>query len=186
MSDEYQDIGIPGWMTQEELTWLMRTARAMHTIIEVGCWKGRSTHALLTGLDGRGLLTAVDHFQGNPADAPADFINVDPAQVYGEFIKNVGARSNLSVVPLSSASAVGVVDSADCVFLDGPHDYENVRDDIARWGPKAKKLLCGHDYCHGWSGVVRAVDEAFGKPDGVCGSIWWIDVAKRSAAAGQR
>ena len=41
------------------------------------------------------------------------------------------------------------------------------------WLPKAKKIICGHDYCNAWPGVMKAVDEIFGQPDGVCGSIWY-------------
>ena len=42
--------------------------------------------------------------------------------------------------------------------------------------PKAKKIICGHDYSPVWKDVMRAVDEKFGKPDGVAGSIWWVKI----------
>ena len=27
------------------------------------------------------------------------------------------------------------------------------------------KWICGHDYCPGWPGVIKAVEEKLGKPD---------------------
>lgn len=65
---------------------------------------------------------------------------------------------------------------ADFVFIDAAHSYEAVRDDIADWLPKVKPggWLGGHDYHSHFQGVIRAVDEAFGK-DGIDlldGHIW--------------
>ena len=62
----------------------------------------------------------------------------------------------------------------DVVFIDAGHTYEEVKQDIIQWKPKAKMIIAGHDYYPGvWDGVVKAVDEAFGKPDGVAGTIWY-------------
>jgi hypothetical protein len=60
----------------------------------------------------------------------------------------------------------------DMVFIDAGHTYEEVKSDIEVWQPVANKVICGHDYCDAWPGVVKAVDEAFGKPDKVVGTIW--------------
>jgi len=60
----------------------------------------------------------------------------------------------------------------DIVYLDGLHDYENVRDDIRRWLPLVTRggIISGHDYSHGrgHGGVIQAVDEAFGDDKIVC------------------
>jgi hypothetical protein len=54
------------------------------------------------------------------------------------------------------------VPDVDMVLLDGDHEYEGVVADIEAWLPKARKLLCGHDYGHpDYPGVARAVDEIF-------------------------
>ena len=65
---------------------------------------------------------------------------------------------------------------ADFVFIDAAHSYEAVRDDIRLWAPKVRLggWLGGHDYHAKFQGVIRAVDEAFGK-DGIDlldGHIW--------------
>ena len=51
--------------------------------------------------------------------------------------------------------------SLDCVYLDGRHDYEPVKEDILTWIPKIKDggIICGHDY-H-WEDVRIAVKEIF-------------------------
>lgn len=65
---------------------------------------------------------------------------------------------------------------ADFVFIDAAHGYEAVRDDIRLWAPKVKPggWLGGHDYHPKFQGVIRAVDEAFGKAgiDLLDGHIW--------------
>lgn len=52
----------------------------------------------------------------------------------------------------------------DFVFIDADHSYEGVKSDIAAWCPKVKTggWICGHDYPN-FDGVVKAVDEIFGK-----------------------
>jgi hypothetical protein len=37
---------IQGWMGSHELRWLHQTARELGSVVEIGCWKGRSTFAL--------------------------------------------------------------------------------------------------------------------------------------------
>jgi len=53
--------------------------------------------------------------------------------------------------------------SLDFVFIDGKHDYEDVKEDIETWHPKVREggIVSMHDYykrCAG-GGVVRAIDE---------------------------
>jgi len=52
----------------------------------------------------------------------------------------------------------------DMVFIDGDHCYEAVKKDILVWKSKVKPegILCGHDYCSGKPGVVKAVNELIG------------------------
>ena len=98
---------------------------------------------------------------------------------FPEFMRNVGQFPNLVVHRKNSVE--GSKDfadkSLDMVFIDAGHMYHEVMEDIKCWLPKCKKLLCGHDYQ--WSGVADAVNEVFGRPDGVVGTIWWVDLTKR-------
>lgn len=57
-------------------------------------------------------------------------------------------------------------ESIDFLFIDANHTYEDMKQDLEFWFPKIKKggLICGHDYEERpWPGLVKAVDEFFGK-----------------------
>ena len=60
----------------------------------------------------------------------------------------------------------------DMVFIDGAHDYENVKADIQAWKPLVRPggLLCGHDWGH--PPIVQAVRELLGTPES-SSTIWY-------------
>ena len=68
------------------------------------------------------------------------------------------------------------------VFIDGAHDYDNVKLDIECWLPKTKKIICGHDYyeCDSKAviyGIVKATKEKFGdKVKKGAGSLWYVEL----------
>jgi hypothetical protein len=55
------------------------------------------------------------------------------------------------------------------------HDYENVKADILAWKPKVKPggIMAGHDYGPHAPGVIKAVNEVFGKPSRVYRDTTW-------------
>jgi glycosyltransferase involved in cell wall biosynthesis len=171
---EYPANTIDGWMTFEELTWIYETAKRHYHIAELGSWKGRSTHAWASGT--RGNITAIDTWEGS------DFIGDDTNRlakledVFKVFKDNLKQFDNVVVNRKRGMDAVKDYEdkSFDVVFIDAGHTYEDVKADIDAWLPKAKMVLCGHDYLPDvWMGVIQAVDDKFGKPDGVAGSIWY-------------
>lgn len=168
---DYPDSRVSGWMTFPECRWLYETAKTMGSVVEVGSWKGRSTHALLSGC--LGPVTAIDHFMGsNGGDLTLELAKQE--DVAATFRNNVGSFPNLNLVEKSSQDAAELLkdEKFDMVFIDAEHTYSGLKKDIELWKGKAKKVLCGHDYCPAWPGVMRAVDEALGKPDKVVESIW--------------
>lgn len=172
----YKDQGIDGWMTLPELNWLHDKAKNSNTILELGSWKGRSTHALLSA--NKAKITAVDTWKGSGV---GDLTNTMAKEedVYEVFKKNTEGFTNLTINRKTGVEAAKDYPdrSFDCIFIDAGHTYEEVKEDIAAWLPKAKKMICGHDYMPGWPGVIKAVDEAFGKPDGVCDTIWYKELS---------
>jgi predicted O-methyltransferase YrrM len=167
----YEEHNIEGWMSIGELNWLHKTAGEMDSIVEIGSWKGRSTHALLSGCKGK--VIAVDTWKGTPGEAGQPFIDAESRDVFTEdFMKNVGEFPNLEPMRMTSLEAAALIPdkSVDMVFIDGAHNYESVRDDIEAWLPKARKLICGHDYQ--WHGVQEAVTERFGGAFDTAETIW--------------
>jgi len=166
-----------GYMVPREMAWLYQQGQKHKRVLEYGSWKGRSTHALCKGaLPGGGIVWAVDHFGGS-AD-PQDLThNADGNAVYAAFLENTKDCPNLRVRRADGATAVKDFPDGyfDCIFIDGDHRRESVRDDILRWRRKVKSagLLCGHDYSPTWPGVREAILETVGEPDGSCSSIWW-------------
>lgn len=165
-ADDYYDIGIDGMMSLQELNWLYRTAKNYDSFLEIGSFKGRSTHAILSGCKGK--VYAVDHFLGS-----ADPIETGNNDTYDDFIKNVGMFDNLQVVRKGSLDAVKEFadKSIDVVFIDGGHRIQEVTKDIVAWLPKTKKILCGHDYNDN-KAVKKAVDTLLG-PVQSCDRIWY-------------
>lgn len=60
------------------------------------------------------------------------------------------------------------------VYIDAEHTYEECSRDIETAKTLHPKWICGHDYCKGWSGVIKAVDNKLGKPDKVFPDNSWM------------
>lgn len=166
---------IDGFMSDEEMTWLNERARTVDSIVEVGCWKGRSTFALLTGCV-RGRVYAVDHWLGSPSERDTNHREAVEGDVFEIFVNNVGLFANLEIVRAeSSEAATRFADrSIDMIFLDGDHEFEAVARDIAVWLPKCRTLFCGHDRM--FDGVAQAIFEAGLEVYAGPGSIWYVKV----------
>lgn len=168
----HPSAGIEGWMSEEELNWLSNTAKSMDSIAEIGSWKGRSTDALLRSCDGP--VYAIDHWKGSPDERLREHKEALSSDIYQQFSNNVGHYSNLRVICGDSAEIAASIPEVDMVFIDGAHDYESVKRDLLAYLPKARKIICGHDY--NWEGVNRAVTEVLGTGGKEvwigAGSIW--------------
>jgi precorrin-6B methylase 2 len=169
-------VSIPGWMHRRALHWLFLKSEEMETIVEIGCWMGRSTYALCSGCKGK--VYAVDHFLGGVEPTLRYLIDTKRQNPYDEFIKNMKGFDNLEVLRMLSeeASLSSLIPSfVDMVFIDGAHDYDSVKRDIELWYPRTKKLICGHDLCR--DSVQKAVREYFGdRMAQVSGDIWSVEV----------
>jgi predicted O-methyltransferase YrrM len=164
---------IPGWMDEKELGWLYETAKGVDSAVEIGSWRGRSTHAILSGC--KGPVTAIDSWSNKAWVAQT----YPPMMAYREFMANVGHFENLTVMRMDSLQAVKAFEdkSVGMVFIDGDHTYKAFKADIEAWIPKAKKILCGHDYgVIGCEGVKEVVDEMFEGKFNLCGSIWSVSI----------
>ena len=162
------DNDIEGWVRPIELGWLYTTAQRMSNVVEVGSWKGKSTDALLAGC--KGTVWAVDHFNGSKSERNSFHKEAMEKDISKIFLENVGHYQNLKLLKMDSLEAAKRFKdkSVDMVFIDGGHEYEEVKADIEAWLPKTRKLICGHDYN---GDIKRATDEILGDVS-IVDSIW--------------
>ncbi len=169
-------LDLRGWFSDAEGAWyraqasaaLARDARC--TLVEVGCWRGRSTSFLAPILRGgpRRLL-CVDHWAGSSDPWSDAYLAVEAAEGQGSVRAAFERNMALLQVPhrlleLPSVAAAERVADASCglVFLDASHDGDAVAADLRAWWPKVQPggVLAGHDYEPAkHAGLVRAVSE---------------------------
>lgn len=148
-------------------------------IAEIGVYKGRMTAMICDMLSSNGAQAdyhCIDHFKGSEEHERKNY--------FPEFWGNIkdldfpGVEIIITQKDSASASAIFEDGIFDVIYLDASHDYESVKADIASWLPKLRTggILCGDDYIDGWSGVIKAVDEAFGKENvkRVATQQWYI------------
>lgn len=167
-------LNINGWMTRDELLYLAKLAEASDLILEVGSYHGRSTRALADNT--KGTVYCIDTWQERFFNDDDSICWVD-AHSEDRFKLNLQDHiKNQTVIPFKGTLADFNQDMKfDLIFLDGDHRYEFVHRDIAYALNHVKKgtILSGHDYGYSsWPGVKKAVNEYFGHPDEIIGSIW--------------
>ncbi len=138
-------------------------------ILEIGTWCGESAIAMFEGTKAVGKpskVFSVDPFTGCKNDWTSQLMEEYPGKVVNILAENLGddLNENIFVIRQSSLDLFQSYDrhqGIDLLFIDGDHDYEAVRNDLAMWTKHLnhKAVVCGHDYCPTFPGVVQAVDE---------------------------
>jgi len=153
---------------------VVREANSPATFVEIGTWFGASA-AYMAGRikeSGKNIrFYAIDNFT---AEGSSPLLQAEVAKIGGNFFALF--CENLSkcgiaeyVTPLvgdSTEMASHFNDnSVDFAYIDACHEYRKVRLDIMAWIPKVKTggIIAGHDYNADHGGVIKAVDEVFGK-----------------------
>jgi MMP 1-O-methyltransferase len=135
-------------------------------VIEIGAWQGRNSIALALGCkeSANGKLTVIDHFKGNPGKERFYRISKkDLSDVFDGFLSNI-ARSGLTNEVRTFAGRREEFDKKLAVrllFIDGNHDYEAVKADIAHFYPMLVPgaIVILDDYSEEFPGVIRAAAE---------------------------
>ena len=154
---------------------LVKEFPANAILAEIGCYEGEATMIFAKVCK---TVCAIDPWVSGYDDT--DIVsNADLEYIYNKvFLPNMSKFDNVDIIRKTSVAAAAKVltSSLDVVYIDAKHTYTGVQEDIAIWTPKIRKggLLCGHDYSKEWPGVVRAVEEAIGKPDKIYDDTSWI------------
>jgi predicted O-methyltransferase YrrM len=163
---------IPGWFNfQDVYSQAVREAKDGAHFVEVGAWKGKSAAYMAVEIANSGKrigFDCVDHFLGSDEPQHHADADVKAGRLFEAFTINIAPVAHLvRVIKLTSTDAAASYRPAslDLVFLDGAHDLDNVRADIAAWRPKIKPggVMAGDDW--NWPGVKAAVREAFASPE---------------------
>jgi hypothetical protein len=108
-------------------------------------------------------------------DNGKDDLEISEAEIIAHYeVSNMLAYPIMNQNELIDGLHIPLEHYIEFCFIDGSHEYEDVKADILAYLPKVKKggILSGHDYDRIWAGVIQAVDETLGQVEVVHGS--WI------------
>lgn len=150
---------IDGYLHPGDEVWLADQAKLHNYILEIGCYKGKSTRILADNMPFGAHLTVIDHFTPTEEYGHTNY--------YAEFCENLRPYINagrLSIYKATSDDAVKLLHMTpfDFIFIDACHDYEQSKKDLENYYPFCSGLFSGHDYSASFPGIVRAVNEKFG------------------------
>ena len=178
---------------------LARLVQDKWRVFEFGSFMGGSALAMLRTMPKDSRLYCIDHFLGN-RDDPCTA--VPRREMLDNFLRRTEPYwSMLTIIVGGTEEAIMFPrHCADMCFIDASHDYEAVAHDIAcaKHLVRIGGIICGHDYIKHYEdcdpelikkysespdggfegvsyGVIRAVHEAFGKPEHE-GAVWWVKV----------
>jgi hypothetical protein len=176
---------VDGWFNMEkQYLELLNHCEDGGVLIELGAWKGKSTCFITTEIikQKRNVkFYTIDTFEGTSELSDPNETSVYNKQdknILEQFIENIEpVKNSLNyIISKSHEAAKNFQDnSVDAIFIDAGHSYESVKKDIEHWYPKMKKqsIISGHDYEPAWPGVIKAVNEFFGKPDKIENNCWF-------------
>ena len=128
---------IDGWLSDAEgelLYTLAKNVPKEQAIVEIGSWKGRSTVWLAKGAEAghKNKVFAIDPHRGSKSH-----VSEGEGDTYPKFLVNLSkARVKNRVVPLvmtSSQAAQYWQGSVGLIWIDGSHEYEDVKHDFLVW-----------------------------------------------------
>ena len=163
-------LAIEGWLSAREAGLLYDLARAARQpIVEIGCWRGRSTAALALGSAAghRQPIYSIDPFLGvapgprlEALKCPAGPDGCSRALVM-ENLARLGVDDLVTVIPTTSPVAAPCIPSCGLLFIDGDHSAAAVRQDLADYLPKVLPggTVVMHDVSPEEPGVTGAIDE---------------------------
>ena len=164
-----------GSVQQNELDFLQELVSRANTIdgpiVEIGTLFGFTTQHIANWKTLEKELITVDDFSWNPIGFDSETHRAFTNRILYYLIK----RANTTLYAGSNTEFYRHYhgETPSMVFIDASHRYKNVIEDI-RWAQENDiSIISGHDYAENFPGVVRAVNETFGKENvQSVGSVW--------------
>jgi FkbM family methyltransferase len=124
-------------------------------IAEVGSYIGRSTELF--------ALNCEKIYSIDPYASYSEIIDEHMNSAESKFLEMAKNYDNITKIKKTSLQAANDFEdkSLDLVYIDGAHDYQNVKNDILAWLPKVKVggFICGHDY--DYHEIKKAINEIY-------------------------
>lgn len=148
--------------------------RNYKSVIEIGtAYAGNAFHLLSTTQIES--LICIDPYKFYPA--MPGFVCQEEYDTLFQFAKNRLKFLPAEFIRLSSKEAFGILEPVDLVFLDGSHDYEDVKWELENYCNLVNPggILAGHDWDI-FEGVNKAVNEFANNTINLLpGNIWYIN-----------
>jgi len=96
------------------------------------------------------------------------------------FQKNTARFGNIKTfIGTSLEASKDIIKDFDFIFIDAGHIYEEVKQDFQLWYPHLKigGIIAFHDYTKTFEGVMNFVNEQFGLPEHLCGTLAYFQKA---------
>lgn len=152
-------------------------------VVEIGSYVGDSTRIFATNFDQVVAIDPWDTSGKNKTDGDTIYESFSPAieKQFDELIKDF---PNIKKMKMTGDLAIEHFEdeSIDMVYIDALHTYEDVKNDIEKWFLKVKigGIVAGHDYQKIFPGVIKAVEEFFGKkPDFLGEDTSWVFIKRK-------
>lgn len=142
-------------ITDADRAALSGLAAGKDLVVDVGTFLGASAEALLKGMPPNGRLITVDKYHGLlknlPCTARAAVENMPPEAIMAAAFARLSSYQDRVTLVAGTSDGLAAIfrpGTADLIFIDAAHDYENVKADIRAWLPALKPdgILVGHDY----------------------------------------
>jgi len=152
---------IPGLYAEMDAELLVRLASRGGELVEIGCYKGRTTALIMQACEPHGgKLTSIDPFIEPGA-------SYDPAspEMWRANLESIGIEPP-ALLHMKSDDAIAQFEGKrlSFVFIDGCHCYDCVISDLRNWTPliEVGGVVVLHDmYFPGIAGVCKAVADWF-------------------------
>ena len=150
---------IPGFLkSPQQERWFFNAARKAPenaVIVEIGSFLGRSTASFALACKGtQKHIYAIDLFEGdNDMYGQGDF-----QRRFQENMARCGIAEHVTDMKSHSLEvAKGWTTPIDILFIDGSHEYDDVKADFHAFFPFVKKggIIAFHDIKGKWDGVIR-------------------------------
>ncbi len=148
-------LNIEGWLTPLEAKGLFNIASLLKknaTVVEIGCWKGKSTWCIAQGLN-KGIINCIDPFNADGEAGSKEIYEHTKGEksLLVQFKENLNAVSKNVTIVLHkgySNEFVGLIRQIDFLFIDGDHSIEGCTFDFVHFEKDLKvgAYVAFHDY----------------------------------------